>query len=85
MRRMSIRGLPDDVYLALKARATERGRSLAAEVREIIADAVQPEARLRLGTALWELGRAVGLTEEEAVLIDSVRDLTPAEPMKFDQ
>ena len=85
MQAMTIRGIPEEIQRGLKALAARHERSAEAEVRELIANAVQPEARLRLGTALWELGRAAGLTEEEAVLIDSVRDRTPAEPMKFDQ
>lgn len=79
---LHIRNLPEDVHQGLKALAASHGRSTEAEVRDILASAVNP---LRMGAALWELGREIGLTADEAEKIESGRDRTPAEPMSFDQ
>ena len=48
MAMLRVRNLPDDVHRALRVRAALNGRSTEAEVREILAIAVKPEARVRL-------------------------------------
>ncbi len=53
-------------------------------VREILALAVKPETRVRLGEALAELSRNVGLTNEDFDVFQQVRDQTPAEPLRFE-
>lgn len=79
-----IRNLPDDIHRALRVQAAENGRSTEAEVREILANAVEPESRLRLGEALAALGREIGLTSEDIDTIAKSRDRSPAEPRKFE-
>jgi plasmid stability protein len=81
---LTVRNLPDDVHRALRVRAAQHGRSTEAEVREILADAVKPETRVRLGDALGELGRQIGLTNENFDAMAQVRDETPAEPLRFE-
>jgi plasmid stability protein len=78
---LHIRGIPDDIHQGLKALAASHGRSTEAEVREIIASAVKP---VRMGEALWKLGREIGLSDDDFEIIESVRDRIPAEPMSFD-
>lgn len=82
MAALHIRNIPDDIHQGLKALAHSHGRSTEAEVREILALAVKP---VRMGDALWALGREIGLTTDDVEAIDSGRDRTPAEPMSFDQ
>lgn len=82
---LTIRNLSDDIHRALKARAASHGRSTEAEVRDILAAAVKPEGRKRVGQALWELGRELNLTDEDVAVIEASRDRTPAEPMSFDE
>ena len=53
MAMLTVRNLPDDVHRALRVQAAQHGRSTEAEVREILALAVKPEARVRLGDALY--------------------------------
>lgn len=84
MAMLTVRNLPDDVHRALRVRAAQHGRSTEAEVREILAMAVKPEARLRLGDALAALGRTIGLTNEDVEAFEQVRDKTPAEPLRFE-
>ncbi len=81
---VTIRNLPDEVHRALRVRAAVHGRSTEAEIRAILESTVRPPERLRLGTALAELGRRAGLTEEDFAVFEQGRDRTPAEPMRFD-
>jgi plasmid stability protein len=74
MAMLTVRNLPDDVHRALRVQAALHGRSTEAEVREILAFAVKPETRVRLGDALAALGRKVGLTNEDFEVFQQVRD-----------
>lgn len=81
---LTVRNVPDEVHRALRVRAARHGRSTEAEVREILAAAVKPERRVRVGDALAAIGRRIGLTEEDFAIIEDVRDNTPAEPPRFE-
>jgi plasmid stability protein len=81
---LTVRNVPDEVLRALRLRAARHGRSTEAEVREILASAVKPEQRVRLGDALAALGREIGLANEEFAVFEQVRDRPPAEPMRFE-
>lgn len=81
---MTIRSIPDEVHNALKARAKQNHRSAEAEVRAILEDAIRPDNRLKMGDALANLSRKVGLTNEDVAAFEQVRDKTPAEPMRFE-
>ena len=88
MAAVTIRNLSDEAHRALKARAAQHNRSTEAEIRAILEAAVRPEGRVRLGSALAEIGRKHGITRadvealEEA--LEQVRDKRPTEPLKFD-
>ena len=84
MATVTVRNLPDEVHRALRVRAALHGRSTEAEIRDILESTVRPPERLRLGTALAELGRRVGLTDDDLAAFESVRDKTPAEPLRFE-
>ncbi|MCF2133739.1 MULTISPECIES: FitA-like ribbon-helix-helix domain-containing protein [Mycetohabitans] len=81
---LTVRNVPDEVHRALRLRAAVHGRSTEAEVREILENAVKSEKRVRMGDALAELGRRVGLTNDDFALLDQVRDKMPAEPVGFE-
>lgn len=81
---LTVRNLPDDVHRALRVQAAMHGRSTEAEVREILAVAVKPESRVRLGDALAALSREAGLTNEDFEVFKQLRDRTPAEPLSFE-
>lgn len=83
MAMLTVRNLPDDVHRALRMQAALHGRSTEAEVRDILAAAVKPAARVRLGDALAALSRDIGLTNEDFEVLDRVRDQTPAKPLEF--
>jgi plasmid stability protein len=84
MAMLTVRNLPDDVHRALRVQAAQHGRSTEAEVREILALAVKPAARIRLGDALAALSRQIGLTNDDFAVLDDVRDRAPAKPMEFE-
>lgn len=81
MAMLTVRNLPDDVHRALRMQAALHGRSTEAEVRDILATAVKPAARVRLGDALAALSRDIGLTNEDFEVLERVRDQTPAVPL----
>ena len=80
---LTVRNLPEKVHRALRVRAATHGRSTEAEVREILASAVLPDNRVRLGDALAALGRKAGLTNKDFEVIERARDKNPATPIKF--
>ena len=81
---LTVRNVPEEVHRALRVRAAQHGRSTEAEVREILASAVKPEKRVRMGDALAALGRKIGLINEDFAVFEPVRDKTPAKPMRFE-
>jgi plasmid stability protein len=84
MAMLTIRNLPDDVHRALRVRAAENGQSTEAEVRQILANAVKPETRIRLGDALAASSRKIGLSNEDLEIFSAARDKNPAEPTRFE-
>jgi len=75
---VTIRNLPEATHRALKARAAKHGRSTEAEIRDIIETAVRPAGRVRLGSALAELGKKYGGIE-----ISADRNQSPAPPVRL--
>ena len=84
MAMLTVRNLPDDVHRALRMRAALHGHSTEAEVREILATAVKPAARVRMGDALAALGRSISLTNEDFDVFNQVRDKLPAKPLRLE-
>jgi plasmid stability protein len=85
MAAVTIRNLSDAAHRALKVRAARHKRSTEAEMRAILEAAARPEGRLRLGTALSEIGRKHGVTRADIEALEQaleqVRDRRPAEPI----
>jgi plasmid stability protein len=81
MATVTVRNLPAEVHRALRVRAAAHGRSTEAEIRSILESVVRPPERLRLGTALSELGRHVALTDDDVAALEKVLDKVPATPM----
>jgi antitoxin FitA len=84
MAAVTIRNLSEEAHRALKVRAARHNRSAEAEMRAILEDAVRPLGRLRLGTALSEMSRKVGLTNADIEALEHGRNARPAEPMHFE-
>lgn len=83
MGNITVRNLPDEIHQALRLRAASHQRSTEAEVRAILANAVAPTKKIRLGTAMASLSRQTGLDSQEAKQLDTALAHAPAQPMKF--
>lgn len=81
---VTIRNLSVEVHRALKVRAAQHNRSAQAEMRAILEAAVRPAGRLRLGTALSEMSRKIGLTNADVEALEQGRGERLAEPMRFE-
>jgi len=79
MPQIIVRQLPDEVHRALKARASEHGRSTEAEARDIIAQAVLPNTRRKAGDLLCSIWKG---SDVSSVIFE--RDKTPHNPMNFE-
>ena len=84
MAAVTIRNLSEEAYRALKVRAAQHNRSAEAEMRASLEAAVRPEGRLRLGTALSEMSRKIGLTNADVEALEQSRDAHSAEPTRFE-
>ena len=81
---VTVRNVPDEVHRAIRVRAAQHGRSIEAEMRDILESAVKPQGRVKLGTMLSEIGRKLKLTEAEFAIFEGVRDKTPARAASFE-
>lgn len=84
MAMLTVRNFPDELHRALRLRATQRGHSMEAEVREILESAINPQGRFKLGSLLAEMGRQARLSDEEFAVFEQVRDKTPARPVDLE-
>lgn len=81
---VTVRNVPDEVHRAIRVRAARHGRSIEAEIRDILESAVKPHGRLKLGSMLAEIGRKTRLTDEDLAIFDSARDRSPARAAAFE-
>jgi plasmid stability protein len=81
---VTVRNVPDEVHRAIRVRAAQHGRSIEAEMRDILESAVKPQGRVNLGSLLAEIGRKVKLTDEEFARFERARDSVPARAAKFE-
>jgi antitoxin FitA len=79
MAAVTIRNLRPETHRAIKARAKAKGRSAEAEIRAILDEAVRPEERIKVGSAIRALVMKYGGFE-----LDIKRDQTPAGTVSFE-
>jgi plasmid stability protein len=81
MAQIIVRNVKESVKKKLQRRAAKHGRSMEAEVRDILDDAVKDDDKPRkgLGTEIAELFRGIGLEKP----IEEFRG-HPVKPVKFD-
>lgn len=85
MRNVTIRNLSDEVHRAIRQRAAGNERSVEAEMRAILTEAVKPPERIKLGTLLTGVVSDENrLTEDERAVYFG-RDTTPHEPTAFNR
>lgn len=76
---VTVRNLPEETHRALRLRAAQHGRSTEAEIRVILEDAVRPEGRVKIGSALAAFGQRFGGLD-----LDATRDETPPREASFE-
>lgn len=76
---LNVRNLSDATHKALRIQAARHGRSMEAEVRAILDDAMNPKQTPGLGSMLAAICRDFG-----GVDLDISRDRTQAEPANFE-
>ena len=84
MAMLTVRNLPDDVHRALRLQAASNGHSTEAEVRQILANAVNPPNRIKMGQALAAIGQELALTNQDVEAMEAMRQQKPAEPIGFE-
>ena len=83
MAMLTIRNLPEELHMALRARAASHRRSMEAEVRAILEATIRPTQGLRLGSLLARIGEGIALTEQEHAAL-TAREATPVRPLPFE-
>jgi plasmid stability protein len=81
---VTVRNVPDEVHRAIRVRAAQHGRSIEAEMRDILESAVRPQGRIKLGSLLAEIGREIKLTDKESAVFDRVRNKSTARAASFE-
>ena len=81
---VTIRNVPDEVYRAIRAQAALKGRSLEAELLDIIARAARPEHRIRFGSMMAGLSRRDGGLSEELAVFEGSQQGGPAGAAVFE-
>lgn len=81
---VTIRDVPEEVHRAIRVRAARHGRSIEAEMRDILESAVKPKGRVRLGSVLAEVGRRVKLTDDEFAIFEGAGRGTSARAASFE-
>lgn len=84
MAMLTVRNLSEEVHRALRARAAQHGQSMEAEVRDILAAAINPQGRVKLGSLLADVGRQAKLSDGEFAMFEQVRDKTPSSLVSFE-
>jgi plasmid stability protein len=76
---VTVRNVPEEVHRAIRSRAAQHGRSMEAELRDILESAVRPRGRLKLGSTLAQIGREVNLSDAEFAVFTSARNAASAD------
>lgn len=86
MAQLVVRNLDDDLKARLQRRAARHGRSMEAEVRDILRDAVKREDQPsgRLGTEMAALFEGIGLDDPEIKAIEALWR-QPFVPVSFEE
>lgn len=79
MAKPTVRHVPED-----GDRAPRHDQCAKGEVRQVAAQPTWPQGRGELDSPLTKMGRQVRLTDEEAAMLDSMRDRGPARAVDFD-
>jgi len=82
MAQIIVREIEDDVKERLQRRAARHGRSMEAEVRDILRDAVKRERQPTSGLGTEIAGLFIGIGLKEGETIRELRGFTVPDPFK---
>lgn len=80
---VTIRYLSEEAHRALTQRAARHRRSTEAEMRAILEAAARPEERVRVGSAMAERSRRIGLTNADVEALEHAPETRRATPMRL--
>lgn len=83
MAAVTIRNLSEETHRAIKLRAAQHNRNAEAEMRAILESAARPDGRLRLGSAISEISRQLGLTNADVEALERNFETRPVERVRF--
>lgn len=78
MHTITVTQIPDDIHQAIRELAQSHGHSAEAEIRRILEAAVKPQAQIKLGSLLAQIGQQAQLTDEEFAIFETIRDNSAA-------
>ncbi|WP_029461697.1 FitA-like ribbon-helix-helix domain-containing protein [Serpentinimonas barnesii] len=81
---LTVRNVSAEVHRALRVRAALHGRSIEAELRDMLEAAVRPQGRVKLGSLLTEIGRQAQLSDAEFALFERTPGTSPARAAGFE-
>lgn len=70
---LSLRNIPNEMHLALRARAIQNNRSMEAELRSILKEALIPKENIKLGSLLYNIVQDSEIEEDIAEIISLQR------------
>lgn len=76
---VTVRNLSEETHRALRHRAAAHGRSTEAEIRAVLDEAVRPEGRQKLGSAIRAIVEPLGGFD-----LEITRDQTPPRFVSFE-
>lgn len=76
---VTVRNLSEETHRALRHRAAAHGRSTEAEIRAVLDEAMRPEGRLKLGSAIRAIVEPLGGFD-----LEITRDQTPPRFVSFE-
>jgi len=81
---ITLRNVPTEVHQGLRDLAAKHGRSTESEILEILAQSVQAERRVKLGSLLFDIGRSGNVSETELDSLNAIRGKIPSQGMSFE-
>lgn len=83
MKKLEIESLSTRAFNELSRRAEDNKRSPQAEAAALLEQILAPEGRLHVGTALADMSRKSGLTNQDVDALEEAREIGPSMPTSF--
>lgn len=85
MRSFIVPDLPEELHRAIEQQARSNGRTAVAEIYALLAREFGPRPQGdRVGTAIWQIARKHGVTDDDVEALELVRSKEPVQPPVFE-